>query len=284
MDNDSFRRGKEAFHIKYGADFTNFFIYYMFNRIGLSLNIVIEKQDLGNPARKCEEKYLTDKEVRGAEALVNLFEYNLNMLIDGQYIDLEWCNYNANSNSNRDFNIEKKIIVDLIDIEDFLIILSLDDNFSRVMNNIDLNLKKTSSLFNLSVCSGYLLQIWWRDIEADSNSCGSRNSSGGDGCSSRNDDIFNKLVIWSNILGYMFQISDDILDADEDISKDKPNICSIIGKSGSINLLHNGCKWLRNMALTIYGSMSSMEEGKKTSFNINAVNEIIEKIEKRVGG
>ena len=31
MDNDSYRRGKEAFHIKYGADFTNFFIYYMFN-------------------------------------------------------------------------------------------------------------------------------------------------------------------------------------------------------------------------------------------------------------
>ena len=141
------------------------------------------------------------------------------------------------------------------------------------MNNIDLNLKKTSSLFNLSVCSGYLLQVWWREIEADSSS----SSDGGSGGS----DIFNKLVVWSNILGYMFQISDDILDADEDISKDKPNICSIIGKSGSINLLLNGCKWLRNMALTIYGSMSSLEEGKKTSFNVNAVNEIIEKIEKR---
>ena len=141
------------------------------------------------------------------------------------------------------------------------------------MNNIDLNLKKTSSLFNLSVCSGYLLQIWWREIEADSGSSG---CSGG--------DIFNKLVVWSNILGYMFQISDDILDADEDISKDKPNICSIIGKSGSINLLINGCKWLRTMVLTIYGAMKGVEEEKKTSFNVNAVNEIIEKIEKRIGG
>ena len=148
------------------------------------------------------------------------------------------------------------------------------------MKNIDLNLKKTSSLFNLSVCSGYLLQIWWREIEADS---GSGGSGGGDGGCSRGN-VFNKLVVWSNILGYMFQISDDILDADEDISKDKPNICSIIGKNGSINLLLNGCKWLRTMALTIYGSMSSLEEGKKTSFNINAVNEIIEKIEKRIGG
>jgi len=286
MDNDSLRRGKEAFHIKYGADFTNFFIYYMFNRICLSLNIVIEKQDLGNPARKCEEKYLEEQDdnsnitkynLDALQKIYNLFEYNLNMLIDGQYIDLEWSNYNANSNSNRDFNIEKKIIVDLIDIEDFLIILSLDDNFSKVMNNIDLNLKKTSSLFNLSVCSGYLLQIWWRELEAGG---GSGGCSGGD--NSGSDGIFNKLVIWSNILGYMFQISDDILDADEDISKDKPNICCIIGKSGSINLLHNGCKWLRNMALTIYDAMKGVEEEKKTSFNINAVNEIIEKIEKRI--
>ena len=268
MDNDSFRRGKEAFHIKYGADFTNFFIYYMFNRIGLSLDAGFEKQD---------DNSITKHNLDTLRDIYHLFEYNLNMLIDGQYIDLEWSNYNSNSNSNsnsnRDFNIEKKLIVDLIDIEDFLIILSLDDNFSRVMNNIDLNLKKTSSLFNLSVCSGYLLQIWWREIEADSGSSG---CSGG--------DIFNKLVVWSNILGYMFQISDDILDADEDISKDKPNICSIIGKSGSINLLFNGCKWLRNMALTIYESMKGVEEEKKTSFNINAVNEIIEKIEKRIGG
>ena len=275
MDNDSFRRGKEAFHIKYGADFTNFFIYYMFNRIGLSLDVIIENdENIDNNITKHNLDTLHD--------IHYLFEYNLNMLIDGQYIDLEWSNYNSNSNSNRNFNIEKKLIIDLIDIEDFLIILSLDDNISRVMKNIDLNMKKTSSLFNLSVCSGYLLQIWWREIEADSSS-----SSDGSDCSSRGD-IFNKLVVWSNILGYMFQISDDILDADEDISKDKPNICSIIGKSGSINLLRNGCKWLRNMALTIYGVMSSMEEeqeeNNRTSFNVNAVNEIIEKIEKRIGG
>lgn len=269
MDNDSYRRGKEAFHVKYGADFTNFFIYYMFNRIGLSINIAVEEQD--------DNSKITKHNLDTLKKIYHLFEYNLNMLIDGQYIDLEWSNYNSNSNSNsnRDFNIEKKLIIDLIDIEDFLIILSLDDNISRVMKNIDLNLKKTSSLFNLSVCSGYLLQVWWREIEADS-------SSGGDGGGCSRGDVFNKLVVWSNILGYMFQISDDILDADEDISKDKPNICSIIGKSGSITLLLNGCKWLRNMALTIYDSMSSMKEEKKTSFNVNAVNEIIEKIEKRV--
>lgn len=273
MDNDSYRRGKEAFHVKYGADFTDFFIYYMFNRIGLSLDVIIE-----NDAHI--DNNITKYNLDTLQKIYHLFEYNLNMLIEGQYIDLEWNEFKNDDNLyvsgyiNRNFNIEKKLIVDLIDIEDFLIILSLDDNISRVIKNIDLNMKKTSSLFNLSVCSGYLLQIWWREIEADS-------SRGG---SSRNSDIFNKLVVWSNILGYMFQISDDILDADEDISKDKPNICSIIGKSGSINLLQNGCKWLRDMALTIYEAMSSMEEGKKTSFNVNAVNEIIEKIEKRIGG
>jgi geranylgeranyl pyrophosphate synthase len=293
MDNDSFRRGKEAFHVKYGADFTNFFIYYMFNRIGLTLDAGFKKSRAQNTEEGFEEQddnnNITKYNLDALRDIHHLFEYNLNMLIDGQYIDLEWSNYNSNnnsnrnSNSNRDFNIEKKLIIDLIDIEDFLIILSLDDNFSRVMNNIDLNLKKTSSLFNLSVCSGYLLQIWWREIEVGS---GSNDSSNG-GDSRCNGDIFNKLVVWSNILGYMFQISDDILDADEDISKDKPNICSIIGKSGSITLLLNGCKWLRNMALTIYDSMKGVEEGKennKTSFNINAITEIIEKIEKRIGG
>ena len=45
MDNDSYRRGKEAFHVKYGADFTNFFVYYMFNRIGLSLEVIIENDE-----------------------------------------------------------------------------------------------------------------------------------------------------------------------------------------------------------------------------------------------
>ena len=125
------------------------------------------------------------------------------------------------------------------------------------------------------------MQVWWREIEAgSSDSDGSSRDSDG----SSRGDIFNKLVVWSNILGYMFQISDDILDADEDISKDKPNICSIIGKSGSINLLLNGCKWLRTMVLTIYGAMKGVEEGNRTSFNVNAVNEIIEKIEKRIGG
>ena len=36
MDNDSMRRGKQSFHSKYNIDYTNFFLYYMFNRLFLS--------------------------------------------------------------------------------------------------------------------------------------------------------------------------------------------------------------------------------------------------------
>jgi geranylgeranyl pyrophosphate synthase len=32
MDNDSMRRGRQSLHSKYNIDYTNFFIYYMFNR------------------------------------------------------------------------------------------------------------------------------------------------------------------------------------------------------------------------------------------------------------
>ena len=42
MDNDSMRRGRSSFHSKFGTDYTNFFIYYMFNKIGLSLDIVLD--------------------------------------------------------------------------------------------------------------------------------------------------------------------------------------------------------------------------------------------------
>ena len=34
------------------------------------------------------------------------------------------------------------------------------DNFEKlIIENIELNMKKTSSLFNLSICSGFLLQL-----------------------------------------------------------------------------------------------------------------------------
>ena len=38
MDNDNIRRDNKSFHIKYGIEYTNFFIYYMFNNIALELD------------------------------------------------------------------------------------------------------------------------------------------------------------------------------------------------------------------------------------------------------
>lgn len=257
MDNDLIRRGKECFHIKYGVNYTNFFIYYIFNRISLSLDILL-KEDINN------------FNIDAAYDLHSIFKYNLNMLIDGQYIDLEWDKFQNSINpiyQSNNFSAEKKIIIDLIDIHDYIYLLGKDDGISRIMKNIDLNMKKTSSLFNLSVCSGYLLQIWWKEI---------------DYTKTNTNDIFNKLIIWSNILGYFFQISDDILDYDEDILKNKPNICSIIGKIISIKLLSKGCEWLHNMSNVLYENMQQFDEDKKTSFDIYVVNQIIKKIENRI--
>ena len=85
MDNDILRRSKQSFHSKYGTDYTNFFVYYMFNHIGLSLNIVIDSMDDG-----LDTKY----NIEIANRINKLFTYNLNMLIDGQYSD---CSFLENS-------------------------------------------------------------------------------------------------------------------------------------------------------------------------------------------
>ena len=106
----------------------------MFNRIGLSLDAGFKKSRAQNTEESLEAGFKKSRAQNNAKGLEEhddniddnitkhnldtlhdihyLFEYNLNMLIDGQYIDLEWSNYNSNSNSNRDFNIEKKLIVD----------------------------------------------------------------------------------------------------------------------------------------------------------------------------
>ena len=302
MDNDTMRRGRDSFHSKFGEDYTNFFVYYMFNRIGLSLNLdnIYDSNDSNE----------TKRLIKLIDYIHNLFEHNLNMLIDGQYIDLEWGNNNDNNNTiynnliSDDYTDELTIIIDDFlelnnNIDNLFKIEYSDDNYNaeedirvekelnmylELIKNIELNMKKTSSLFNLSVCVGYVLQIWSKGNKRNLHDVGDLPKI------SNLDTIDNSfaktLSIWSNILGYMFKISDDILDMEEDIAKGKPNICKIIGKEETVKLLNRGCDWL-----TAFLKKPCQKQDFKNIepigdnniyFNIKAINQIINKILKRV--
>ena len=139
--------------------------------------------------------------------------------------------------------------------------------------NIELNMRKTSSLFNLSVCVGFILQLLNKNIDISK---------------SANaiwfETIYNKISLWSNILGYMFQISDDILDAVTDLNKDKPNICSIIGEDNAKKLLNKGCEWLVVSELLLFNNTSNNTSNDINILylNRNVIIEIINKIQNRI--
>ena len=117
----------------------------------------------------------------------------------------------------------------------------------------------------------------------------------------------------------MFQISDDLLDIESDLEKNKPNICSILDKDIVCKLLKNGCNWLYINNKYIYELMQGLQDlqdlgnpahksqdlekssaksiseknnisddaiedtiDKTITFNINVINEIIAKIENRI--
>ena len=276
MDNDSIRRGKQSFHSKYGISYTNFFVYYIFNHIGLSLDIILEKHIDNNIDNNDIDNNDIDNNYEISSRINKLIVENLNMLIDGQYNDLFYnmSKINTSLDSNIDSNInnelktslfhnEKKIILNLINID---IDIDIDNDIkARLLQNIELNMKKTISLFNLSICTGFLLQIWLNKYKSNIEII---------------DKIYNKLNNWSNILGYMFQISDDILDIDDDKEKGRPNLCNIIGKAKTCELLKKGCEWLKDMISGIYDK-NNIELDNSLNINLDIVNEIIEKILKR---
>jgi len=271
MDNDILRRGKESFHFKYGTEYTNFFIYYMFNHIGLSLNILLDSLDTNLDTN-------TKYDIEIFNRINNLFTYNLNMLIDGQYVDtgfsksrtqtqerlkpLSLSNIDNIENIDNDkayihvslFKDEMKIILELLESNELDLDISIKFNIEL---NIELNMKKTSSLFNLSICTGFLLQLWKKKENLDTY-----------------DNQYKQLSIWSNILGYMFQISDDILDMEDDEEKGNPNICQVLSKEKTCRLLKKGCEWL-------FDNINNIN-CNKLYFNLDTINNIIEKILKRI--
>lgn len=306
MDNDLMRRDKPSFHIKYGTEYTNFFLYYMFNTIVLLLDNCM-------PVHINNDMYLSLL-IHCFNDIKYLFQENLNLLIDGQYDDLElnnsisletsllketFVNKNNENNKNNDlFLQEKDIIIELIVNNNSNTITTLEI-LNNIEVNIDLNLKKTSSLFTLSITLGYILQLFDNKINYINKE--------------EYELIYNYLTLFGNILGYIFQISDDILDYEDDIEKNNPNICSIIEQLYTLDLIKNGCNWLYINSIYIKHLMENIDiekdciennntndkknknhknknyiyidnnkQTKKLSFNVKAIHEIIEKIENRV--
>jgi geranylgeranyl pyrophosphate synthase len=317
MDNDSMRRGKDSFHSKFSSDYTNFFIYYMFNRLGLSLNSILDTYIYSNINDNLNPKNnsILNNNIKFANKIKQLLSSNLNILLDGQFNDLQSSfskkpHKNSQENNLLDNkgargaealaresrgaegsfskkphqNIDaltreleglkpsQQYINEIDIIIDFIEETGLEetDELSLAMiRNIDLNMKKTSSLFTLSICSGFLLQLWIKQYEFEKYTI-----------------IYEKLKIWSNILGYMFQISDDILDMEDDAVKDNPNICQIIGKENTSIVLKKGCGWLfvniKKIVLECNTSLDNTNTYNCIHFNLDVIKEIIDKIVKRI--
>jgi geranylgeranyl pyrophosphate synthase len=290
MDNDLFRRGKQSFHSKYGIDYTNFFIYYMFNRIGLLVDNAIDNYIEKNTIPES----LTYINFDILNKINYIFIKNTNMLIDGQYNDLSYSKPEQESvtepeqesytEPNPEISISSKTeninayLQNEIDLIINFLELANTDLYIPIINNIKLNIKKTSSLFNLSICSGFLLQLWVNKYDLEILNKISNDIKFND---IKFNDIYLKLNTWANILGYMFQISDDVLDVDDDKIKGNPNLCNIIGTDKTIILLNNCCKWLIEDINIIIVKFNIFLD-KKIYFNLDAIIEIIEKILSRI--
>jgi geranylgeranyl pyrophosphate synthase len=288
MDNDTIRRDKESFHKKYGVEYTNFIVYYMFNKLFASLALDI-----------CLDIDLTEMNLEIANNIKYVLECNLTSLIDGQYCDMEWTSFNKIDIYNSDYQNEKIILINLLDkdyINEFTYVLinndrleldSDENKLNQFLKNIELNMKKTSSLFNMSIVLGFLSQIWLKSGMKSGMQSGMHNI---ENANVNTDNYKNyilickPLIIWANILGYLFQLSDDLLDYEYDLEKNKPNVCNTISYNNAIQLLKNGCEWLNSQLLEINKRIQELNNQYEYNFHLNTeiIVKIIEKIESRI--
>ena len=301
MDNDFIRRGKETFHRKYGNEYTNFFIYYMLNKLFMILNNGLDD----NFSNRMSD--INELNINYARDIIHLFKVNLNNLIDGQYIDMESNKQITTAQGSNNFgntccniDILYEIVIEVIFsfLEDMDIDLDMDPLTQEMLDrkiyeNIILNLKKTGTLFALSTNIGYLLQLWNRKIDRHSSKINSNNSVGdsvaGDSIAGdcvngiavdSIDNIFDIVAIWGYMFGYIFQISDDILDYEKDKGENKPNICVILGKENTIILFNNCCNWVRNLLKTI--NENSLRCWVTFYIDMETINQLIDKIQNRI--
>lgn len=291
MDNDKERRCKPCFHIKYGISETYFFTYYMFNKLILMFNNIDELFNI-TPI-----KIIENENIRFYITYLNeIINKNLDGLIDGQFIDI-----NIKKNKLIDkrlefpdiYNDEKDLIMLLLkkkDIDISVEKLKLFDTY------IELNLKKTSTLFNLSCLLGLATQLILNNIPYINNDVMSEkifpkipiimNYRKGHKIIRENtnilygQEILNKLSLWSNILGFIFQVSDDILDFENDKIQNNPNIAILLELNNTNKFVNITCEWLKHELEKIEYNLNVLDIRLDIQFDV--IKEIIEKIEKRI--
>ena len=323
LDNDETRRDKPAFHIKYGIEYTNFFIYYILNKASTILNDLLINNKFNDISANLKLDLDLDLDIKYAQDILYLFKFNLDNLVDGQYIDMEYYNIASANITIPEINVDLyNLICDLIftfvddidndndndndndgdDVDDD-IGTKMDNNQEELLyQNIMLNIKKTGTLFALSTSIGHLLNLWYARIlytgnetiiddsdDSESTSILADNSNNNINMNisktikydANPDKFFNIVAIWGYILGYAFQISDDILDYEIDKVKNKPNVCNILGRENIVKLFEFICNWLKQTA-DVINTNSVRLWGDASSLNKDVINKIVEKIKTRI--
>ena len=181
----------------------------------------------------------------------------LDMLVDGQYIDLLISTQSNNSittdtaadtatDTAVDTNVDNTIYIEPFTSVINTIFFNLENinidkkTIKQIELNIELNCKKTGSLFNLAISGG----IYWQINNVKQRYYKLPNKSNDNDASLDATDSYqsanytldlhiaeftNIIANWSYILGYSFQICDDVLDVDSDRESGKPNLCLLIG-------------------------------------------------------
>ena len=278
IDNDDIRRNKPSFHIKFGIEYTHFFIYYILNKIYILLHSKLDILITLISSQNNITNNIINYYKQCIKNIINLCSININELLDGQYIDLEYLHINSNSNSNSnttDTNINS-IHNTIIHIIHKCINSNKDKiTIENIDKNILLNLKKTGSLFALSCSISVLVQSLVNNIHKTHIDTHIDTYI-------TDTEASTALLIWGYILGYFFQISDDILDYHSDIINNKPNICNILGMDDSILLFNNCCEWLENNINDILLQFNRKKENNELYFDIQTILQIIKKIKVRM--
>jgi len=278
IDNDDIRRNKPSFHIKFGIEYTHFFIYYILNKIYILLHSKLDILITLISSQQHITNNIINYYKQSIKNIIKLCTVNINELLDGQYLDLEYLHINSNNNTNTNTNTNdtsnsnNSIHNTIIHIIHKCINSNKDKiTIENIDKNILLNLKKTGSLFALSCSVSVLVQSLVNNIQIDA-----------DITDITNTEATIALLIWGYILGYIFQISDDILDYNSDTLNNKPNICNILGMDDSILLFNNCCEWLEHNINDILLQFNKKTKNNELYFDIQTILQIIKKIRDRV--
>lgn len=213
MDNDDFRRDKPSFHKKFGLTKTNLTVYYLINKIAL----LFSKYDFK------------------PNNIIDVLNYNLNNLLEGQCLDINLDMKEIQKYDNHYYKQKKYLDTNHFLSEYQVIFDLLPKDFDSIkldmfIKNINLNFLKTSSLFCLSILAPlniYYIQLGSNQEQLD-------------------EDILKEIKIFSNLFGIAFQYSDDILDIEQDKLSDNPNITFLIGVEQTVSFIRNILNYLKS--------------------------------------